>query len=394
MSFWDKRAEEFLIDRFKEGLSWPAIRKAFIEAEFDNVPSKDAIRMKGYTLTSGNELTLEERKKARRVKINASKVAKEGRAILDGLNLTDDIMTKFEALVKKVKTKQYKPVELGYRKDGCDMIIEVLLSDLHFGKKTKTFNYAIARRRIKELGRQVIMSVHDKTDQGYNVVRLDIALMGDIIESSTMHGEESLKSCEFGNSEQMVKATDSLFHDFLEPVLHLGIPLIINGIPGNHERTEKRKTFKNPGREYMSFVIYNFLKMLIEKCYPTADTTFNISDGPLLLHKIFNDNVLYEHGDLLKAGTKNAMMNMLAKRCTQLNTLIEFYRVGHLHETTTFDRGRVMINGCLPGQDDYSEAHGFRTEASQTINFYCENKNRPNSFYYSYHPFLGSADNV
>jgi hypothetical protein len=393
MSVWVKEAEDRLIELVKEGLKYAEIRRVMLGEGFA-VKSKDSIRMKWYELRDEAEMSLKDRQAVRRARTTSNKTARESRKILDGLNLADDLEARFSKLISKVKAKNFEPKNLTFRTEGVDMIVEVLLSDLHYGKKTKTFNYSVAKKRMKLLAEEVIKAVTDKIDQGYNVTRIDLGMLGDIIESSTMHGPESLKSCEFGNSEQMVKAVDSLYHDFLEPVVHLGIPIVANCVPGNHERTEPKKTFHNPGREYMTFVIYNWLKQLTAKTYPTADVTFNISDGPTLLHDIFGDVVLYEHFDLVKAPTKTALANMLAKRQQQLGVLVEFYRGGHFHESTSFDRGRIMANGCLPGPDDYSDALGFRTEASQTINFYCKTKNRPNSFYYSFMPYLGDTNDV
>ena len=387
---WCDESVELLKELVQNGLTWPEITDELKTAGFPH--SKASIKEKWYSIRDDKQVTLKERQNARRARKQATQRAKEVREVLDGLNSLDDLEERFSKLVAKVNKKEHKIRDIGYRVGGVPMVIECLLSDLHYGKKTNKFNYAVARKRMKLYAEQVINSIQDKSDQGYDVQEIVVGLLGDIIESSTMHGPESLKGCEFGNSEQMVKATESLYHDFFEPLVNAGVKIRVKAIPGNHERTDPKKTFHKPGREYMSFVIYNFLEKLLKQSYPNADIKFDITDGPCATHKIFGDVVLYEHGDMTKGNTKAALTSMLAKRQQQLGQIVEFYRVGHTHEYTVYDRGRIMVNGCLPGNDDYAEALGFRSESSQTINFYCKTKNRPNSFYYSYAPFLGEGE--
>src|SRR5690606_32732904 len=88
--------------------------------------------------------------------------------------------------ISKVKIPKVKKDR---KKKGT--ILELMLSDLHFGKLTENFNQKVAEERMSKLSR-VFMNEIDTQKTTYNIDEVVIGLIGDIIESSTMHGEESL----------------------------------------------------------------------------------------------------------------------------------------------------------------------------------------------------------
>ena len=90
---------------------------------------------------------------------------------------------------------------------------------------------------------------------------------------------------------------------------------------------------------------------------------------------LYGDTVLYEHMDYVKGGvTRNSCEAHLAKRNKQVGKLITYLRGGHYHEHIAYGRGRVIINGSVPGQDSYAEINGYDSEAVQVINYYVETK--------------------
>jgi hypothetical protein len=61
-------------------------------------------------------------------------------------------------------------------------------------------------------------------------------------------------------------------------------------------------------------------------------------------------------------------------------------RGGHYHEPAEFGLGKIVVNGCVPGNDSFSNVHGFDCEPSQTLNFYIQRERsdsikRQTSFY-------------
>lgn len=290
--------------------------------------------------------------------------------------------------VAKLEVPKYKKPKIKKSPKGRKMTMEALLSDIHYGKKTKKFNLKILRQRMEEFRDVFLAEMSQKEKTGFDVEKIIVALIGDIIESFTMHGIESAMSCEFGNAEQVQSAIVSLFHDFLRPVAMTGKDIVVIGISGNHDRTDKDKTFNNPGRIYMTWVIYNMLK---ELCTMSGldNVSFIIPDESYLVYDIYHSPILYEHGDKLKNTAKNTIENKMASRSRQAGRTIHMARFGHWHEYHCYDRGRAIINESVPGPDSYAQENGYMSTPGQTINFYIETDTRPTSFYYSFPVFLG-----
>lgn len=323
------------------------------------------------------------------VKKNNSIKAKENRVILERLSNLEDILevTKVACreIFKDLKTRKTAKPKIKKRSKKR-MTKELLLSDIHFGKKTEKFNLSVLKKRLTELTTCVIEEI-DRDLKDYDVHRLIVALLGDIIESDTMHGPESSKGCEFGNSRQIYEAQLGLFKLVCRPLLDYceekGIQVDFYMVTGNHDRTETQRTFNDPGEENVTYIIYNTLKDYIELAN-YKNVSFDIPHTPWAIANIYGSNVLYEHYDNTPNSDRKALENLLTKRANQLSIAIEFMRGGHYHNTTSYDNGRIQSNGSIPGNDSYAAILGYDSPAAQTLNSYVETKKRKNPFYRSF----------
>lgn len=266
------------------------------------------------------------------------------------------------------------------------MTIEAMLSDIHYGRKTKTFNLEVCRRRMKQFTSILLQEIEDNKKL-YDVEKLILALLGDIIESYTMHGIESTLSCEFGNARQMQAAIESLFKDVLLPVAMTGLPIEVPCVTGNHDRTEHTRTFNDPGLNNLTWVIYNALKDLCEAS-GLKNIKFHIPIDSYVVLPIYGNHCLYEHGDNSKAFTKVAFESLMNNRSKQIGKVLDFARFGHYHEYVCWDRGRIIVNESVGGQDSYANVLGHNSTAGQTINYYIESPDRFNCFFKSFPVWL------
>jgi hypothetical protein len=350
------------------GFSANALRKAFYRYE---------------GLECETNAVVESLKEASRAKKAKSLVLKENKIVVDYLQKRQDLLSEIKDLLDDIKFTKPQIIKPVIDKNKRKMTIEAMLTDLHYGKKTKTFNTEVAKRRMKKFG-QVFLSEIKRYSSLYNIERLITFLGGDIIENATFHGIESRRASEYGNSEQVVNAVKSLFEDYFVPVASTGIPMTVVCVTGNHDREDEHQTYQDPGRENLTWIIY---KMLEQMCQLAGfkHIHFIIPDGVFHVLKIYNSPVLYEHGNFIKGGvTRKSCESHISKRSKQVGQLIRFARFGHFHEKTMFGRGRVIVNASLPGQDSYSEINGYDSEASQTINYYIETQDRPDPFYHSF----------
>jgi hypothetical protein len=336
-------------------------------------------------------------KDAHRVKRNNSFTAKDYKEVLEKWNQRDDILAAISdaaaAVNKDLKKNPLKVRALpGTSSKKIGMTKELLLSDIHFGKLIETddvvtgqkkvmFNLEILKKRLAEIT-DVTLKEIARDQAHYNVEKLIVALIGDIIESYTMHSLESAKGCEFGNSRQVYEAAKNLFVIVLRPLAETGIEIEVPAVCGNHDRTESDRTFNLPGEDNVTYIIYHTLKDFCELA-GFKNVKFTIPTSPWAVVNIYGKNVLYEHGDNAKGPDRKSLENLMTTRSTQIKKPIEWLRVGHFHCPTQYGLYRIIVNGSLPGDDSYSLIKGFVSESTQTLNSYVNTKSRPSPFYKS-----------
>lgn len=378
----------FILDTRNDGYTWDEVTDLF-NKEFSSKKSSNAIR-KTYARFEDFEFSEEEMLSNMRKAFTASKgkavVTKENKVLINYIESRESLLNEIQDLFTKTKFTKPKSIKIKKDKKKRNMTVETMLSDLHFGKLTKTFNSNVARERMSKLAEVTVKDIQRKNIH-YNIDSVNVLLIGDIIENATMHGVESRRSSEFGDAEQVRLAVDSIYHDYIVPVASLGIPLKFYCVPGNHDRMSKEKTYQDPGFESFTWIIYKMLEMLCKKAKIKAN--FEISKGVYLIYDVYGSKVLVEHGDHIKGGvSEKSCKNHLANRSSQYGSLIRFFRLGHYHKECTFNRGEIVCNSSLPGSDSYSEINGYNSSASQYINYYVKSKNRPDPFYHSFSIFL------
>ncbi len=374
------------------GLEWAEVSDKYNEkyqASLTSEAIRHIYRRFGHlTCTDSAEASLQLLKDSNRTRKNSAKIQKRNRTILEALELQEDIVDSIQTVVEQLNRRSpkkiVKPKKHRRRKS---MTLELLLSDVHFGKQTETFNLAICRSRLQYLTTIVVREFYDES-KIFNVERIIIALMGDMIESATMHGLESAKGCEFGNSRQVQECIISVFEDVIEPLAQLGVPIDLPCVTGNHDRTEEKRTYHNPGEENLTYIIYKSLQYLCKQA-GYKHIKFDIPIGPYTTLQIYGNVALYEHFDNAKANTRVALETLMMKRQKQTKQVISFMRGGHFHESTMYGQGTICVNGSVPGQDSFADVLGFDSAASQTLNYYVETLNRPSCFYRSFPVYLG-----
>jgi len=330
-------------------------------------------------------------KKLHRTKKSNSVTARENKTILQLWNDRDDLLETIENTIKQCSLVKYKIPKLKSYKNKKNMTLELLFSDVHYGKLIKNVagkdvDHVEIRRRVKKIAHTILREI-EREGKSFNIERLVLAMIGDLIENADMHGMESVRGSEFGTSKQVTVCIESVFYDLILPLALTGIKIDIPCITGNHDRIGKDKTYSNPGEENLTHTIYNTLEMLSRQSN-LKNVTFNIITGSYMHEEIYGNVVVYEHGDELKNLNRDTMANMMSKRGSQLSKVVDFYRIGHYHEVVMYGQGKMMVNGSVPGQDSYADIKGFNSEAVQILNYYVETKNRSTCFFRSFPIYL------
>ncbi len=397
MENWSEQ-EIFFIIKMKESsdLSWSDITDKYNE-KFKKTKSFEAVK-KSYQryqyLFSQSDFHLKALKQIHNTKKNSTVNAKENKSILDMWMKRDDLLDSIKNMIKTASLHRYKvPAMKKASKERKNMTLEVLFSDVHYGKYIDSIpgNYVdleVIRTRVRMITDSVIKEIH-RESKSFNVEKVILAMLGDIIENADFHGKESTKACEFSTSRQVQEAINSIFHDFVLPIAMTGIKVHIEGITGNHDRIDPHKTYVKPGEDNLSYIIYSSLKMLCEQS-GLKNVSFNIIDGLYSHVDVYGNTIVYEHGDELKNMNRETLNNQLNKRQAQIGKVVHFFRIGHWHEPASYGQGKIMVNGSVPGQDSYAESKGFCSEAVQILNYYVETKNRNTCFFRSFPIYLQS----
>lgn len=392
MNYTDEMIQ-FIIQLKKAGNTWEELTLKFNENfahELDSPKTWNALR-KTHTRYKDMDLNddnyLSNLKQVHTAKKASSKIAKDNKIILDSLTNRSSVLEEVKELFKQVKFSKPKAVKFKKDKKKKNMTLEVMLTDLHYGKLTDRFNFQIARKYMRKMADTVLGEI-ERESKNFNVEKVIGLLGGDLLENATMHGLESMRSSEASNSEQIRAAIESIFEDFIVPVASSGRNIEFICVTGNHDREGMNKTYNNPGKEHFTWIIYNTLQMLT-KAAKLKNVSFIIPEGTYSVYEVYGSTAILEHGDFIKGGmTRNATEGHLAKRGTQIGKIIDFMRLGHFHELTMYGRGKIIVNGSFPGQDSYAEINGYHSTSVQVINYYVETKSRPNPYYKSFPVYL------
>lgn len=371
-------------------IGWPKIAIKYNKKFDDTLTALDVQQIyQKYenTLTDNKEQhSLKQLKDLVRTKKSNSFTSKENKTILQLWNDRDDILEAIKAAAQELNKIKitYPKKSKDKKKLGCTK--ELLLSDIHFGKLTDKFNLEILKSRLEEVVHATIGEI-ERDSKDYNMDEIIVAILGDIIENYSMHVLESAKGCEFGNAKQIYEALINIFKIVILPLNQLGIPMRVVCVTGNHDRDGVNRTYHNPGEENFTHIIYNTIRDFCEIAN-LKNIKFIIPKEPWAVVEIYGNKVLYEHYDNSKNADRKGLENLMTKRANQLNMIIDYMRGGHFHEPTSFRNGRIMINGCLTGNDSFASVLGFNAEASQTLNTFINSTHRRYKMYKSFNILL------
>jgi len=291
-------------------------------------------------------------------------------------NLSDSVLNKADTLqsiaqaVRLMEPSWPQPY-IPKKTEGKGITVEIVFSDLQIGKLMDHYDSEIAMRRVQEWLEVTQARLQSYTLQGYNIEKIIFAVLGDVIESDKKH-DNSGRGCDIGTAEQMRLAIDILFSKAIKTFC-MYAPLDVVMVTGNHDHDGHGLSMYMPGREHLSWPLYNAVKMLSAEARINAD--FYIPEGSHHIHKVYGANVLYEHG-VGVATSEAAMKAHVAKRINQTKEYIHLFRMGDKHNVCRFNNDRFVVNGAFFGDDrigsDFSGIKGYDGEPAQIMFAYVQ----------------------
>lgn len=230
----------------------------------------------------------------------------------------------------------------------------VLLSDLHFGKETDTFDSDIARERL-EMIPDMIAGAPSLKDCN----KLHLMLMGDIIEGQTHIFPSQATQVSQHELEQKSLAASAL-EVCVQGLLKIFPSLCIHTIAGNHGHTGRRG---HPVANWDN-AVYDELRVRLRG----SGARMSINHGEIAPVKVGRTTGIITHKGVPHIGTP-------ARQLKFLSWLVEYgaswMACGHWHTwgIPSYQSWPLIINGSLSGPDSFSDVIAKYSPARQGFFF-------------------------
>ncbi len=277
--------------------------------------------------------------------------------------------------------QRWKPVATPTGAPGTPVLF---FSDAHFGQTVSfaesgginEYNSTIARDRYRRMIDKTIELAfdhepHPKYPNGIIYVRGGDLISGDI-------HEELVKTNDLQSLPSVKHLTETEIPGIERLAEKFGRVRIIT-LPGNHGRSTKKP-------ESANFVMTNYdvLSGWMLEAYFSGHArfrgrvTFETPESGDALVTVEGVSVCFTHGDRPFVGGGNSNVGAIATAIigdkrrrdmyARLGRRIDYTFIGHYHMSR--EVGSLVINGCVPGFDNYAKMLGLAPEpASQTLAF-------------------------
>lgn len=299
----------------------------------------------------------------RRGKYNKNKEAQMKKIVTeDALTLLSKIVDKgvkasAKLTLPKIKIKQGR---------GDEEEAVLLFSDLQIGHKSPSSNLSIVQYRLEELARAVIKIVTLQRNS-FPVKKLNIFMLGDMIQSEDITSKVDLDSLEMVLMDQIFDGAVPLTEKFLLTIL----PYFPEGIDiwcvsGNHGSVSKL----NAPSTNWDTLIY---KILEAKTQNYKKLRWHIEEKLFYqMVSIMGKKFALAHGDCIPRYLNIPIYGVTQRAMRWQGSLgnFDYMCLGHFHTPLRMDwnNTEILINGCLISEDQWVlKVIGMTTTPSQLM---------------------------
>jgi hypothetical protein len=279
------------------------------------------------------------------------------------------IVSEFEKALSKTFSKGWTnpPKYRGKKNSRKSRIVNVLLSDLHFGAHLQKSECPVEYNTVQEsrrLGR-VATQVADYKRQYRQYSKLVINILGDVIQGNIHDPRQG---------DLLTYQFDSAVYYLTQFIMFVSAQypeVEIYCTPGNHGRNPHRHPEPAVNQKFDSFetMIYLSVKAAIQAA-GIANCKFIIPKTPYFTVQLFENKLFGTHGEsVFRSGSVGNNINVknLAQQVCKWNTSrsiggpFAIFACGHIHVasiTTLPDQVTMITNGALIPPDPYSISIG------------------------------------
>lgn len=237
------------------------------------------------------------------------------------------------------------------------MRVVLLISDLHVGRKTKTFDYDVFRKRIETLTDNFIF-FKKQINKAFALKSLDIVLLGDLLD-----GEEIYRGHGYEVEMSVDKAIDVVAKDILLMLNKILSRMRFDevrifGVVGNHGIANRSGS-----------ITANWERLLYRILKEQLDYTVEIGEEWYVRFDIGEKNAIAMHGDNVRMNGQipfyGVNRSVLRWKAGVIDDF-DYVFMGHFHTTASFSCNdvRVWMNGTMLDGDVYVERMGLKPDLS------------------------------
>lgn len=320
-------------------------------------------------------------KRLRTVQKTNNQLRKIQREVFDGGDESVSLEDLLSSMNEKIKNTPRNVLNYHPSTKATPATLEVLISDIQIAKLTRHYNTQTCLRAIEKYGKDLLQEIQDKAGK-YQIERIVLELLGDLIEDNEKHNIQSAISTDCGMSEQIVLVTEALWEHVLFPLANLGAEMEVVCIVGNHGASTRKGmgTFKE-GKYSFDYIIFKSLEKF-SQLTQLDNVSFNIPEGTFGTTQIYGRNVIMEHG-YSNNTTEKGMVDQMRKRGAQLKVHPTYWRQGDKHHFMCYGNGEQICNAAWFGVDteglEYSGILGFSSIPCQTLVWHTDEKSEGKS---------------
>lgn len=397
-----------IASKIKKKTTSEAVRKMFNRTKWEKIIEKNNIKIDKNKIKKKIEKNTEkntEKKyrdpdiliKERQTKLEEKHETRKLNEYLDNIAKENLILEKITSAINSVEKINFKNIEIN--KDEIEKQISpqeavLLLSDMHYGlavleEETGGIGYYTKEVYNKRLNNLVntalkITNLHRKN---HKLDTLHICFLGDIVHGCNDSGKWGFLHMEQNVADQVFGIIPTIIESILK-LKSFYKNIKIYCVYGNHGRVGKRgveKKFVN-----FDYMIYQTLKGYLKN---QKDIDFVIPKSPFCIAQVMNKKLLLTHGSEVRSWqgipwygltrteqkyksliertkTENKIINELnnddfkdmtkeeiIRYTMQYMKTFDYLITGHFHtlgEVETTSGGRIILNSCFAGGDDYS----------------------------------------
>ncbi|KKN71185.1 hypothetical protein LCGC14_0423480 [marine sediment metagenome] len=290
----------------------------------------------------------------------------------------DELVGRVSQVMPSLPRMHHTPLVSGADDEEANLI----LSDMHCGRRTRTFNSKVYAERAQQIVDKVIhlTEMYRKTGKALN--RLNIFDLGDNLHGEYTGRQGRMQDFEFGVPEQLAQSVPVMSEMYFQ--LAEMFPFIrVYRSPGNHGDLDK---------QFSTGSNWDAVRgMLIEKTFegydnfemfppedPNQDAYQTAAFGPW--------RFAYGHGHCIKSSGGGPYSSIIRK--FQSFQVIEAAKgqpfhlamLGHFHHSfyVNQNRMRILMNGTMVTDDPYALQLGYDSDPAQW--FFGFNSKRPVTF--------------